>query len=147
MVLERRFLIVSEATDIYSSKITSSETAYKHIRNIIDKEKIDIFVKEYFYVVGVNNANITNGYMKISEGGINQTVIEIRHIAKFLINNNCMGYILFHNHPSGNKEKSQKDLESTNRIKEAINLFDIQIIDHLIIAGDNYLSFKDEGLL
>jgi len=147
MVLERRFLIVSEATNIYSTKITSSETAYKHIRDIIDKEKIDIFVKEYFYVIGVNNANITNGYMKISEGGINQTIVEVRHIAKFLINNNCTGCILFHNHPTGNKQKSQADLKVTNKIKDAIGLFDIEIIDHLIIAGDDYLSFKDEGFL
>jgi DNA repair protein RadC len=147
MELERRFLIVSEMTNFYSARITSSDLANKHIRHIIDQERIDIFVKEHFYVIGLNNNKYTNGYIKISEGGINQTVIEIRHIAKFLINNNCTNYILFHNHPSRNKRQSKQDIESTDKIKEAMNLFDIQIIDHLIIAGDDYLSFQDEGFL
>jgi len=147
MNLERKFFIVSEPTGFYSVLINSEETSERYIRNIIKQDKLDIFVKEYFYVIGLKNNSETNGYMRISEGGIDKTVIDIRHIAKFLINNNCMKYILFHNHPSGNKRESQADVNVTNNVKVAMDLFQIDILDHIIIAGDDYLSFANKGLL
>jgi len=147
MNLERKFSIISEPTEFYSVLINSEETSEKFIRNIIKQDKLDIFVKEYFYVIGLKSNNETNGYMRVGEGGIDKIFVEIRHIAKFLINNNCTKYVLFHNHPSGNKNESQADVNVTNSIKVAMNLFQIEILDHIIIAGDNYLSFANKGLL
>jgi DNA repair protein RadC len=147
MNLERKFFIVSEPTEFYSVLINSEEASERYIRSIIKQDKIDVFVKEYFYVIGLKTNNETNGYMKISDGGIDKTIIEITHIAKFLINNNCTKYILFHNHPSGNLKESTIDINITNQIKIAMDLFQIRILDHIIIAGDNYLSFVNKGLL
>ena len=55
--------------------------------------------------------------------------------------------ILAHNHPSGNLKPSEADLQLTRKIKEAGKLLDIQVLDHLIISSEGYLSFADEGIL
>jgi len=55
--------------------------------------------------------------------------------------------ILCHNHPSGNLQYSQQDLQITTKVKEAAKLFDIILLDHLIVAGNKYFSFADEGLI
>jgi DNA repair protein RadC len=57
------------------------------------------------------------------------------------------GIILAHNHPSGNLNASQADLDLTKKLKEAGKLLDIQVLDHLIVAGQKYFSFADEGLI
>jgi DNA repair protein RadC len=55
--------------------------------------------------------------------------------------------ILAHNHPSGNLTASQADIRLTNKLKEGASLLDLQVLDHLIIGDENYLSFADDGLL
>jgi DNA repair protein RadC len=54
---------------------------------------------------------------------------------------------LCHNHPSGNLKPSQPDRELTKKIKEAARLFDINLLDHIIVSQDGYFSFADEGLI
>jgi len=63
------------------------------------------------------------------------------------INSNASGIILAHNHPSGNLKASQDDLNITKKVKEAAKLFDINLLDHLIVTTDGYYSLSDEGLM
>jgi DNA repair protein RadC len=72
----------------------------------------------------------------------------VRLIFQAAIKSNASGIIVCHNHPSGNLNPSESDTKLTQKIKEAGNLMDIQLLDHLILTtDDNYYSFADNGLL
>ncbi|MBN2681456.1 MAG: DNA repair protein RadC [Bacteroidales bacterium] len=102
---------------------------------------------EEFWVVFLNRANKVIDKKKISQGGITGTVTDIRLIMKDAVNILASGIILCHNHPSGNNKPSDADIKITKKVKEAAQLFDINLLDHLIVADKNYLSFADEGLI
>jgi DNA repair protein RadC len=142
---EKQFRIVSKETTIERTQIKDSDSCNKYIRQIIKSEQIDINVKEYFYIIALNQSNKTNGFMKVSEGSISSTIVDIRLMAFFLIKSLATSFILFHNHPSGNVEKSDADKTLTKKITEAMKLFDIKITDHLIITSNNFCSFADDG--
>lgn len=85
--------------------------------------------------------------MKLSQGGISGTVTDVRLVMKKAIENLASGIIVCHNHPSGNHNPSESDARITQKIKEAGNIMDIQLLDHLIISEKDYYSFADNGLL
>ena len=66
---------------------------------------------------------------------------------KYALENNATRMILAHNHPSSNMQASKSDIDLTNKICEAANLFAIPVIDHIIVGKNVYLSFADEGIL
>jgi DNA repair protein RadC len=68
-------------------------------------------------------------------------------IFKLALEELASGIVLAHNHPSGNLTPSQSDRDLTKKIKEAGRLLDIQLLDHIIVAGRNYFSFADEGII
>ncbi|MDH6306274.1 DNA repair protein RadC [Parabacteroides sp. PF5-5] len=103
--------------------------------------------KESFNVVLLNRASKVLGVHLISEGGVNGTIVDIRLIIQSAILSNSSGIILCHNHPSGNMMPSNQDRCITNNIQEACKLFDITVLDHLIITAEGYYSFADEGVL
>ena len=63
------------------------------------------------------------------------------------LDQNASSLILCHNHPSGNTQPSEADIRLTRKLKEAGLLLDLPVLDHLIIGGDNYFSFADEGMI
>jgi len=127
-------------------KIYSSTDVYKLlINNFYDKDIIEY--KESFKVILVNQANKVLGVTTISEGGISETTADIRIILQAAILSNASGVILSHNHPSGNLTPSEEDKRLTQRINEAAIIMRIKLLDHLIITGEGYLSFVDEGLI
>jgi len=83
----------------------------------------------------------------ISNGGLAGTVVDIRMILKNCLLYNASQLIIAHNHPSGNKTASEADKKITQRLNEAAKLMDILLLDHVIIAGNEYLSMSDEGLI
>ncbi len=102
---------------------------------------------EVFGVVFLNRANKVKHYEVISIGGITGTVADPRVIFKKALSADAVGIILFHNHPSGNLQPSKADEELTKKIVQAATLFDIRILDHIIVSEYGYFSFADEGLL
>lgn len=102
---------------------------------------------EEFWILFLNRSNRVISRMKLSQGGISGTVTDIRIIMKKAIEYLASGIIVCHNHPSGNFKPSESDSKITLKIKEAGNLMDIQLLDHLIISGTSYFSFADNGLL
>lgn len=102
---------------------------------------------EAFYVLYLNQACRLIREEKISTGGLSATVVDIRIILKNCLLYNASHFIVAHNHPSGSKKPSEADRLLTNRLKESAALMDIKLIDHLIIAGSEYLSMADEGLI
>jgi DNA repair protein RadC len=102
---------------------------------------------EEFWVLLLNRANRLIKKCQISQGGVAGTVADPKIIFKQAISELASGIILAHNHPSGNLTASQADLDLTKKIVAAGKLLEIQVLDHLIIAGQKYFSFADEGLL
>ena len=118
------------------------------------KDVADIFqpilsdlLHEEFWVLFLNRSNRVIGRMKLSQGGISGTVTDVRLVMKKAIETLASGIIVCHNHPSGNLNPSESDSKITQKIREAGNLLDIQLLDHLIISDKDYFSFADNGLI
>lgn len=136
----------------YSTKVKSSERAVIKtsedaytllLEHIYDPDTIEH--KEYFKVMLLNRANKVLGVSHISEGGINETSVDIRIIMQAAILGNASGIILSHNHPSGSKQPSYQDDQLTNRVNKAAKLFNISLLDHIIVTDSGFYSYADEG--
>jgi DNA repair protein RadC len=102
---------------------------------------------EEFWIIMLSRSNKPVEKKKISQGGISGTVTDIRIIMKSAIDNLSCSLVLCHNHPSGNIKPSEADISITRKIKESAGMMDITLLDHVIIAGRNYFSFADEGMI
>jgi DNA repair protein RadC len=101
---------------------------------------------EAFWVLVLNRANEVLAEVCVSEGGTTATVVDTKRIyQKVLQYDRGVSIILAHNHPSGNLQPSQADIDITQKIKTAGKVLDITVLDHLILAGNHYYSFLDEG--
>jgi len=127
------------------SKITCSNDIYEILKELFDASQLTI--KEECIALFLNRNNKLTGAYKVSSGGITGTVIDIRLVLSIALKSLSCGLILAHTHPSGNLRPSKADIDLTQRLKEAANLMDLQLLDHLIISSDSYYSFSDEGLL
>jgi DNA repair protein RadC len=128
------------ATPIDKIVIKSSRDAF----NVLYTYLADLAVEE-FAVVYINRANKVLETKMISKGGITSTLVDPRSIFKHAIELQATGIIMGHNHPSGNLKPSSQDDALTQKIKEGGKILDIQLLDHLIIAGNHYYSYADEG--
>lgn len=103
--------------------------------------------QEVFAVVFLNRANKITHWEMISEGGLTGTIADPRVILKKALDNQSTALILCHNHPSGNLKPSKADELLTQKIKQAADLLDIRVIDHIIVSQEGYFSFADEGMI
>ena len=102
---------------------------------------------EECWVLYLNKSNKLLGKERISVGGLDTTVVDIRIILKNAISKNACHIILVHNHPSGNPMAGEADKIQTAKLKKGARMCDIELIDHIIVAGEKYFSFADEGIL
>ena len=136
----------------YSDKVKASErpriTSSRDASMIFREAHKDCMQHhEETYVIFMNRANRVLGIMLVSVGGISGVVVDIRIILQTALKVNCSAICLAHNHPSGALIASPQDINVTKKLKEACNWLDIQLLDHLIITEESYLSLADEGLL
>jgi DNA repair protein RadC len=132
----------SDLDSLERIKITSSKTAYQ-----LFQKRLSDLPHEEFWLLILNRANQVIKEEFISKGGISGTIVDVRLICKSAIENNASGIIIAHNHPSGQIIPSKQDKEITIKLKSALILFDVSLLDHLIIGDLNYFSFADENLL
>jgi len=128
-----------------SAVIRNSTDVADIMRQIWDKDSLEIF--ESVMVVFLNRANKTIGWMKVSQGGLSGTVVDNRLILATALKGLAQGIILCHNHPSGNTQPSENDGKMTRKLKEACELLDIALLDHIILTADGYYSFADNGMI
>lgn len=102
---------------------------------------------EEFWVIYLNTANRVVDRVRISQGGVAETVVDVRLVMKRAIVNLARGIVLVHNHPSGSAQPSRGDVELTRKIADAAALFDILLVDHVIIAEQECFSFREHALL
>ena len=126
-------------------KITSSKDCEGVLRKLFMADEITLF--ETMVILCLDRANQTIGWAKISQGGVSGTIVSPQIVAKYAIDLIATNVILCHNHPSGNLKASNVDIEITKKIKNGLNLFDINLLDHIIITEKSYMSMADEGII
>jgi len=129
-------------------KICTSADCFQAMKLFYNEDTV--YLCETFIVLFLNRNNLTIGWLKVSQGGISGTVVDIKLIMATALKMAACGMILSHNHPSGNCFPSEADKDLTRRIKAAAVLFDIVVLDHVIVGDledSQYLSMADEGLI
>lgn len=122
---------------------TSAELNRLLVERVFDSDTIGY--KESFKILFLNHANKIIGYNTVSEGGLTATVVDIRTIMQGALLTNATTIILAHNHPSGTTQPSIHDDKLTKKIMKACRLFDIKLLDHIIVTPFGpYYSYCDE---
>lgn len=122
--------------------IHSSQDAFNLLSPMLSDEST-----EHFFVVTLNRANRVIKAHRIAEGGYTGCVVDQRVVFKIALMDKATGIILSHNHPSGQKQPSQADIDITRKARDGGKLIEIQVLDHIIIAGNEYYSFADKGMI
>ena len=128
--------------DSWPQKLTSSETVANYMI-----PKLADFTQEVFIALFLNRNNAILAEETLFTGGISGTVVDTRIIFKRAICHLASALILVHNHPSGNLTPSQADIEVTQKVSKAGKLFDIHVLDHVIVSKKGYYSFADHAML
>ena len=118
----------------------------KDIYKVLQPYLSDLQTEE-FWAVFLNQNNRIVGKARLSAGGINQSVVDVRILFKTALEHLSTAIAIAHNHPSGNLKPSQEDLRITKQIADAGKILNIQLLDHLIISQNAYFSFADENIL
>jgi DNA repair protein RadC len=145
-------MVVAEVQLVYKSKVKAanrpkikvSADAFNVLQHHWNYELID-FVEE-FKVLLLNRAHRVLGIVEISKGGMAGTIADPKVIFVAALTAAASGIILVHNHPSGNLEPSSADIALTRKLRGGGEMLDIEILDHIILTRDGYISFADEGI-
>jgi DNA repair protein RadC len=103
--------------------------------------------KEVFRVLLLSRSNRLIKEVTISEGTLDASIVHPRDVFREALLESAAGVILLHNHPSGNPNPSEEDLRITKQLVEAGRVMGIKIYDHIILAGEDYRSLADDGLI
>jgi DNA repair protein RadC len=131
-----------EEEGVELKKITSSKAVFDIMQPIIGE-----LPHEEFWIIYLNNSNKVIYKSQISKGGLTATLVDVRIVFKTALEQNAVGIILVHNHPSGMLQASEPDKQITRQLKQAGQTMNISVLDHVIITEKSYLSFADEGIL
>ncbi len=123
-------------------KVTNSRDCYHAIGPILQDLN-----HEEFWILLLSRSNQILSKQQVSKGGFSSTVVDPKVIFKKALDKNASSIILCHNHPSGNLNPSQQDLELTRKLVAAGKTLDITVLDHLIITQTQYYSFSENGQL
>jgi DNA repair protein RadC len=122
--------------------IQSSENVLDYIRhNLRDRGR------EVFLVVLLNGRNQVLDIVELFEGTLTTSAVYPREVIKLILEKDAAAVIFVHNHPSGNPNPSKDDQNLTQKLKAACSTIDVQLHDHLIIAGNDYTSMADKGMV
>ncbi len=122
--------------------IKDPENVVKAIRASI-KDK----AKEHFKLIILNPRNKIIGISTISIGTLNASLVHPREVFKDAITHTAASVVLAHNHPSGDPEPSEDDIKITKKLVESGKILGIEVLDHIIIAKNDFCSFKERGLI
>ena len=122
--------------------ISTSDDAFEYYQPLLGDLK-----HEEFHVLFLTRANTFIDSVCISSGGTVGTVMDIKILMRHALDKLAQSVIVAHNHPSGNNQPSTQDKQITRKIKDACALFEIALLDHIIIADKSYFSFADAGMM
>ncbi|MFZ4523949.1 MAG: JAB domain-containing protein [Bacteroidales bacterium] len=127
---------------VVKPKISSSRDAYTVFHSLIGELHY-----EEFWMLLLNRANKIIKTVKVSESGISGTVVDPKKLLFIALEHHASSIILGHNHPSGACTQSEADMKTTKKLKDPGALLEISVLDHIIVAQDEYYSFADEGTI
>ncbi|MEO6696041.1 MAG: DNA repair protein RadC, partial [Ignavibacteria bacterium] len=130
----------SEAERKKFSSVTSPDELYR-----ILKDKISNYSKEHFYVISLDTRNNFIGIDEISVGTLTASLVHPRETFESAIKRHAAQIVIAHNHPSGETEPSEDDLKITKRLCDAGKIMGIEVLDHIIITKNGFLSFKEKN--
>jgi len=133
--------IVREPGAGYSTRIRSAEDAFNFLRDM-QNEAVEKFV-----TIFLTTRHDVLAVAILFSGSMTESVVEPRHIVKTALDVGATALIVAHNHPSGDPIPSAEDRRVTERIAAAVKLFDISLVDHIIVGNGAYYSFLEMGLL
>ncbi len=125
-------------TQIEMPVIRSAEDIHELVSNFFKEDTVNLI--EQFVVCYLNRKGKLLGVYQHSKGGITETTVDVRIIFAIALKIVATGIILAHNHPSGNLKHSHQDILLTQRIETIAELFDITLIDHIVVNGENQFS-------
>lgn len=130
----------TQAPSYKSKELTDPEKVYRLIKN-----KLKDYHKEHFYIIALNSRNYS--IAEVSVGSLNASVVHPREVFAETLRQNAASVILVHNHPSGDPEPSEDDLLLTKKLVESGKILGIEVVDHIIVAQDDFFSFKNKGII
>ena len=124
------------------TSISSARDSY----NVFSQHLSDLRTEE-FWAIFLNQKNQIVYKTQISKGGISGTLVDVRVLFRIALEHFATSIIVAHNHPSGSLKPSLEDIQITKSIKNAGEILNVTLLDHLIIGDNSFLSFAEEGLL
>ena len=149
---EAKAITIRAALELGKRRKTSDFLERKQIlssRNLFEVFEpllIDL-VHEEFWIVFMNGANKVLSTHKLTQGGIQQTIVDVPLLLKMSLERLAQSIAVAHNHPSGQNKPSNEDENITRRIKQGCDAIGIRLLDHIIVARGKYYSFADDGKL
>ena len=136
-----RLELVKEESHKYEveTRISCPKDIYEVLTKVC---RIQCNAEEVFILITLNTKNIVTGYFEVHRGTINTSLVHPREVFKRALLNNASNIMVAHNHPSGDPNPSKEDIQITERLKEAGNLLGINLLDHIIVGEDKYISLK-----
>ncbi len=137
-----RIELVKDWTHPYARlEVEDPEHLVSVLRKFLEKED-----REVFLTVNMSGVNEINSINIVSVGCLNRAIVHPREVFKAAILSNAFRIAIAHNHPSGTPYPTDEDIRITRNLVECGNILDIKILDHIIIAGPEYLSFAEKHL-
>ena len=121
--------------------IKSPQDAYKYCRHM------GLLEEEHFVVLPMTTKNRIIAHFEVSRGSLNSTIVHPREVFAHAVRVKAASIICVHNHPSGLPEPSREDVDVSGRLKDAGRIIGIELMDHVVIGGSNYVSLKERGLM
>lgn len=148
---EAKAITIMAALELGRRRTDLLQNQRRHIKSSVDiynemKPYLMDKLHEEFWIVMLNRANEVIKSVAVSIGGISGTVCDPKIIFKHALENAASGIVLVHNHPSGQLKASNADINLTTQLKQAGQILDLPVLDHLIFADKGFYSFLDDGI-
>jgi DNA repair protein RadC len=134
--------LVKENSVLYKRKIGSPTDAVELIRDFIENSD-----REQLIVCCLDTKNQPTAIHTVSIGSLNSSIVHPREVFKAAILANASSIIIYHNHPSGDSSPSSEDINITTRLKESGKIIGIELLDHIIVGDNNFVSIKEKGII
>lgn len=140
----RTMLVKEKGVNYDAGKLNSPEDIVLMMRKLLHVEQM---AEEHCYMIAMNSSCKVLGVFFISKGTVNVSLVTPRELYIRALLAGAVQIVLCHNHPSGNAIPSEQDIAITQKIKEAGEMININLADHIIIGSNSYLSFKEAKIL
>lgn len=139
----KEFTLKAKPNNRETRVLKDSRDTFEELCNIYDPDTATLY--ETAYALYLNQDNRIKGFLKLSEGGLTNVIVDPRVMMMGAIGCSATAIVLSHNHPSGNPRPSEEDRQLTKKLLAACKLMDICFVDHIVMGAGRYYSFRDHG--